>query len=298
MVCAKLGFGDMILFFVRFSLSIWNGANRLLFNNLTKTPENFSGGAAWSKLMEFDWIFKGVGASLVATFMLVSFCMESIDLKESFRAENLLGYFIRLSVAEVLVVFHAEIVQEVFKITGGMVKLLLGSSAFGLTLTPEQEQCLLNFNVNSWTEILDILAGLIVLLLAFIVLLIMLVMAGGIFFITYFRFIRILIMVPYGALAFSTVSGNRIFNETAINYIKNMLVLALDGVTMALALVVCNAFVSGGNIVPLPDNKILEGWLSMGEACITMFEMVITVGITAGMVGTADRLTTRLFRIV
>ena len=57
----------------------------------------------------------------------------------------------------------------------------------------------------------------------------------------YFRFLKLLVLVPFGALAFSTTGGNRMVSSTAVSYSKYFLSVLLEAVTMALAIIVCNA---------------------------------------------------------
>ena len=62
----------------------------------------------------------------------------------------------------------------------------------------------------------------------------------------YFRFLRLLIIVPMGSIAFSTMGGNRTVNHTVSAYCKYFLSVTFEAVTMALAIIVCNAFINAG----------------------------------------------------
>ena len=62
----------------------------------------------------------------------------------------------------------------------------------------------------------------------------------------YFRFLKILIIVPLGAIACSTMAGNRMVSHTMATYCKYFLSCVFEAVTMALAIVVCNAFINAG----------------------------------------------------
>ena len=55
----------------------------------------------------------------------------------------------------------------------------------------------------------------------------------------YFRFLKILIIVPLGAIACSTMAGNRMVSHTMSTYCKYFLSCVFEAVTMALAIVVC-----------------------------------------------------------
>ena len=58
--------------------------------------------------------------------------------------------------------------------------------------------------------------------------------------------IKILVVVPLGAIACSTMAGNRMVSHTMMTYCKYFLSCVFEAVTMALAIVVCNAFINAG----------------------------------------------------
>ena len=69
------------------------------------------------------------------------------------------------------------------------------------------------------------------------------------FFIIYtvhFRFLKILIIVPPGAIACSSMAGNRMVSHIMATYCKYFPSCVFEAVTMALAIVVCNAFINAG----------------------------------------------------
>ena len=62
----------------------------------------------------------------------------------------------------------------------------------------------------------------------------------------HFRFLRIMVIVPLAAIAFSTLAGNRTVSSTCVRYFKYFLSVVMEAVTMALAIIICNAFISAG----------------------------------------------------
>ena len=85
----------------------------------------------------------------------------------------------------------------------------------------------------------------------------------------YFRFLKILIIVPFGAIALSTISGNRMVSHTATTYARYFLSIVFEAVTMALAIIVCNALI------------------------IYLCEMTFTIALTVGTVKGAQGLTSK-----
>lgn len=76
----------------------------------------------------------------------------------------------------------------------------------------------------------------------------------------YFRFLKILIIVPLGAIACSTMAGNRMVSHTMATYCKYFLSCVFEAVTMALRFVTNTASGMGlikcGSVVIPFDNQI------------------------------------------
>ena len=62
----------------------------------------------------------------------------------------------------------------------------------------------------------------------------------------YVRFLKILVIVPFGSVASSTLSGNRMVSHTAVSYFKYFLSVVFEAVTIALSIIVSNAILSYG----------------------------------------------------
>ena len=96
-----------------------------------------------------------------------------------------------------------------------------------------------------------------------------------------------MVIVPMGAIAFSTMSGNRVVAHTCATYCKYFLSVCFEAVTMALAIVVCNAFVNAG----LPE--FLGDYADWTKTLIYLCEMTFTVALTVGSVKGSQSLTSK-----
>lgn len=105
----------------------------------------------------------------------------------------------------------------------------------------------------------------------------------------YFRFLRLLIIVPMGSIAFSTMGGNRTVNHTVAAYCKYFLSVTFEAVTMALAIIVCNAFINAG----LPT--FTSSYADWAKTLIYLCEMTFTIALTVGSVKGAQSLTSKAF---
>jgi len=128
------------------------------------------------------------------------------------------------------------------------------------------------------------LVGLLTALLSIIVLI------CGFFLIytVYFRFLKLMVIVPIGSIAFSTMSGNRMVAHTAVTYAKYFLSVTFEAVTMALAIIVCNAFINAG----LP--AFTGDYADWAKTLIYLCEMTFSIALTVGSVKGAQSLTSKV----
>ena len=101
--------------------------------------------------------------------------------------------------------------------------------------------------------------------------------------------LRLLIIVPMGAIAFSTMGGNRTVSHTVVTYCKYFLSVTFEAVTMALAIIVCNAFINAG----LP--AFTGNYTDWAKTLIYLCEMTFTIAMTVGSVKGAQSLTSKAF---
>lgn len=131
--------------------------------------------------------------------------------------------------------------------------------------------------------------SLIMLILAALLSIIIIICGFFMIYNVYFRFLKLLIIVPMGSLAFSTMGGNRAVNHTVAAYCKYFLSVTLEAVTMALAIIVCNAFVNAG----LPS--FTGSYSDWAQTLIYLCEMTFTIALTVGSVKGAQSLTSKAF---
>ena len=109
----------------------------------------------------------------------------------------------------------------------------------------------------------------------------------GLVYTVYFRFLKLLVIVPLGSIAFSTMGGNRMVSHTAVSYSKYFLSVVLEAVTMALAVILCNAFINAG----LPS--FTGNYADWAKTLIYLCEMTFTIALTVGSVKGAQSLTSK-----
>lgn len=229
--------GQQILDLLEMVFGFWNNQISLVFALLGQSPVSFKSGGPWGVIQNLEPIFVGVGSSLVVLFFVIGFCSESVDVKEDMRFEVILRMLMRIGIAEWLVANNVTIMKAFFTSAGNLVKLVGAGEMAELTIDSGQAEIIKNLGFGS---------SLVMLILASILSIVIIVCGFFLIYTVYFRFLKILILVPFGAIAFSTVSGNRMVSHTAVSYAKYFLSIVFEAVTMALAIVVCNALISAG----------------------------------------------------
>lgn len=272
--------GDKILSLLEMVFGFWNNQISLVFSMLGQSPVNFKGGGPWGVIEGIEPIFVAVGSSLVVLFFVIGFCSESVDIREEMRFEVILKMLIRVGLAEWFVSNYVTIMKAFFTSIGNLVGLLSAGTTTTLSIDSTQADIIKNLGFGE---------SLVMLILAALLSIIVIICGFFIIYTVYFRFLKILIIVPMGAIAFSTMGGNRTVSHTVVTYCKYFLSLVFEAVTMALAIIVCNAFVNAG----LP--AFTGSYADWAQTLIYLCEMTFTVAMTVGSVKGAQALTSKAF---
>lgn len=270
--------GEKILDLLEIVFGFWNHQASLVFSLLGQSPVDFKGGGPWGMVESVEPVFVAVGSSLVVLFFVIGFCSESVDIREDMRFEVILRMFIRLALAEWLVIDNVTIMKAFFTSIGNLVGLLSEGSCTTLSIDSTQADIIKNLGFGE---------SLVMLVLAALLSIIVIICGFFMIYTVYFRFLKIMVIVPAGSIAFSTLAGNRNVANTASAYAKYFLSVVFEAVTMALAVMLCNAFISAG----LPS--FIGSYSDWAKTLIYLCEMTFTIALTAGSVKGAQSLTSK-----
>ena len=270
--------GEKILALLEMVFGFWNNQVGLVFALLGQSPVTFKGGGPWQIVESIEPIFVGVGSSLVVLFFVIGFCSESVDVREEMRFEVILRMLIRLGLAEWFVANNVTIMKAFFSTVGNLVGALSEGQYKTLTIESTQAEVIKNLGFGE---------SLIMLILAALLSIIIIICGFFMIYTVYFRFLKLMIIVPIGAIAFSTMAGNRNVAHTASAYAKHFLSVVFEAVTMALAIILCNAFINAG----LPS--FTGSYADWAKTLIYLCEMTFTIALTVGSVKGAQSLTSK-----
>lgn len=274
--------GDNILDLLNMVFGFWNNQVSLVFALLKESPVEFKGGGPWDVISGIEPIFVAVGSSLVVLFFVIGFCSESVDVKEDMRFEVILRMLIRLGLAEWIVANNVTIMKAVFTSVGNLVGLLSNGTSAELKIASEQAKIIedLGFGESLIMLILTALLSIIIIICGFFLI-----------YTVYFRFMKLLIIVPLGSIAYSTMGGNRMVAHTAVTYSKYFLSVVLEAVVMALAIILCNALINSG----LPS--FTGDYADWAKTLIYLCELTFTIALTVGTVKGAQSLASKALGI-
>lgn len=270
--------GDKILALLEMVFGFWNSQVSLVFAMLGQSPVSFKGGGPWTVVEGIEPIFVAVGSSLVILFFVIGFCSESVDIREEMRFEVILRMLIRLGLAEWLVTNNVTIMKAFFTSIGNLVNLLSVGQQTTLVIDSAQAEVIKNLGFGE---------GLIMLILAALLSVIVIICGFFLIYTVYFRFLKIMVIVPIGSIALATLAGNRNVAHTASTYAKHFLSVVFEAVTMALAIILCNAFINAG----LP--AFTGNYADWAKTLIYLCEMTFTIALTVGSVKGAQSLTSK-----
>ena len=218
-----------------FGDDFFSGFIRKAIQVLCQTPKQWNSDG-WSFIMEtVNVVFVVFGCQLVVLFFLIGFIADSIDPRHDVRIETIMKALFKIILAEYLVCASGEIITTFF----GFVGTLTGGYANPSFTMPtwqilnasgdliELEQALLE---------IDFVPLLLTVLFAFVYMLVMLAAGVIIAYTAYMRFFKIMLIIPYGSLASSTVAGNGALSHTAMQFYKYVLCVVLEAVTIIVAI--------------------------------------------------------------
>ena len=199
--------GEAILALLEIVFGFWNNQVSLVFELLGQSPTGFKGGGPWGIIEGIEPLFVGIGSALVVLFFVIGFCAESVDIREEIRFEAILRMFIRVAIAQWLVSYNITIMKDRFTSCGNLVGHLGQNQSVELSIDPAQAEVIkdLGFGTSIVFLILAVFLSLIVIICGFFLL-----------YNVYFRFLKIMVIVPFGAIASSTLAGNRGLSNTFV----------------------------------------------------------------------------------
>lgn len=252
--------------------SLYNKLITLSTSFLTENPKNWMGGAGWSEIQKLNDGFVVVGLTCVVVFWLIGFFMEVTDWRTEVRLEKILVNFVKLSVAQWFVCNSLNIVGALFSLVGDLIPSGADAATIDvtyatLTLEAYAED---NYSIVS----MALMAGLV---LASAMFAMVMIIIGVLVLKTAFtRFFKVLVIVPYGALASSTIAGNHAVSGSAASFYKYAINCVLEAATMIIALKLYAA------LVGTMSRFMTSGTNALGQSVVVSSSTATDIAISVG----------------
>lgn len=269
---------------IRIGIKIWNYAILSIVSLLQLDLETYAGGAGMDFARSIHTVFLSVSAPLlVVIFFWHVYELSYEDRKQGSDFWSILSTFYPLVIGEALLTYSIDIVAWVFRLGFYLVKSVTSFSIDSLMI---DETVIVNDLQNNQLGASDAVGGILLLLLSFFTVIVILVCVCLLFYIVYFRYIKLYALLPFSSLAFVTYVGPQEFKRIATMYFKYILALALESVAMLISIILCNVLITGtisngiGGIVDLFLGNNFA--ILVSHLLIIIFNCAMTVGACKG----------------
>lgn len=264
---------------IKFALSVWNSLIQFAYDLLFQSPSTFKGGVIWKAMMAINPYFIIVSTAVLSVLFMAGFVKEFQDLRKEINIEIFTKLLCRLTISEYLIVNTFTIINDIFKIGGALIKNILTAKVNKVSVSKADLKVFQDVSITD---------GLVLIIVSVICILAISFMGGALLYTVYMRFFKIYVSLPFGSLAVATTAGAGM-GYVAKGYVQHILTLALEGVAIAVAIVVCNKFIGSGLDLGL------KGSGDMAKGCIILFEKTFAIALTLGVCKGAEVQIRRMF---
>lgn len=288
----KINFSGPIKAWLRFIYALWNSLINetyriLLLLPTDKPTDDIDLSDVNYALNSINSIFVAVATSLLVLFFLIGFCSETTNVREEMRFDTIARYLVRLIVAEYFTIHNKKILMQILKVCKAFCKQL--KKFFNL----KDAKLHISADEKKAIEALGFLESILVLIVVVIIGAIILFMGISVVWTVYTRFLKVCLMIPFGALAFATMAGPQGGEVSRISssYIKAFLSNAISSIVIAVALIFGIKL-----MMCVPIKLALPDWVSESFVSIIgiMFGKMLQASVMVACVKEAEYLTERM----
>lgn len=217
-------FAEPLHDFLQKGVSMYNQLVDCGVSILTADPKNLNTDI-WDIVTGINSALITVSALVATILLLVNFCSTSLDVKDNMRLESVLKLYIRIGLTNFFIVNNMTVITAV---------LSAGNYITGKFGTPGSGHLSMSLGVAKFKN--HGAGTLLIALLVVAVFGILLYSGGNLILAAYKRYFKLLLIVPYGSLAFATMAGDHDTARSARSYVKYILATFLEAAAMILIL--------------------------------------------------------------
>lgn len=266
MLAVKLG--DVELDLLTVADRIFNYIYNLSVSLFTTNPRDWAESMGiWSIINQIYEKIIPVGCSLVVVIFLIGFCSNTVDVKEELNFEKAIRLLIRLGITEWFVVNSLTITGYLFSMVSGLIGLVNNT-----TTTPS-----ITSPVSTYLYEMSNTSRVVLLFVVIFYLVILPVSAAAIMVMALIRLFKVMLIIPYGPIAYSTIAGGiQAISGTLPSYIKYLLGTLLEAFSVMVALKIGQVMILNKSLFDLtsiPSSDYLMPCIL--ELCQTMISAVL-----------------------
>ena len=259
------------------ALETWNEKFAEIWTLLTKSPEQFKGGAIWRVIVNIHGALQAIGYALLVLFFVIGVVKTCGSFAEVKKPEHALKLFIRFAIAKIVITNGMELLLKLITIMQGVISGIMTSSGVTrgrFSVLPDSiveaiEECDFWESIPLWA--VTLIGGLFITILAFIMILSV-----------YGRFFKIYMYAAIAPIPLSTFAGEPTQN-VGKTFLKSFCAVLLEGGIIVLACIIFSVFASSKPVVDSSAAAVTQVWTYVGELIFNM--LVLT-----GSVKMADRI--------
>ena len=251
------------------ALETWNSKYAEIWTLLTRSPENFKGGAIWQVILNIHGALQAIGYALLVLFFVVGVVKTCGSLTEVKKPEHALKLFIRFALAKGVITYGLELMLKLMVIVQGVISKIMTASGIAGSSSTALPQIIINAieDCGFWESIplwaVTLIGGLFITVLSFIMIMSV-----------YGRFFKIYMYSAIAPVPLSTFAGQPTEN-VGKTFLKSYCAVLLEGAIIVLACVIFSVFASSPPTVDTSAAAVTQVWSYVGEL---IFNMLVLVG--------------------
>ena len=251
------------------ALNTWNEKLAEIWQLITKSPQQFKGGAIWSVIVNIHGALQAIGIALLVLFFVVGVMKTCGSFAEVKRPEHALKLFIRFALAKGAVNYGMELMLALFNIAQGVISTIMQASGIGTaqqTVLPDEivtavEECGFFESIPLWA--VTLIGGLLITVLSFVMIMTV-----------YGRFFKLYLYTAIAPIPLSSFAGEPSQN-VGKSFIRSYAAVCLEGAIIVLACIIFSLFAAAPPTVDPDAAAVSMVWSYIGEL---VFNMLVLVG--------------------
>lgn len=238
---------------------------------LRASPESWNAGVGWNIIVAINNSFVAVAASLYIIFWLIGICSDSLDIRSNLRLEVMLKHIAKLVVGEFIITHTIDIIKVILSLVYSGTGLIMKVDSTSSSILADNNMYGIDSIIQSISSYENVWELILLVFFGIVFMLTMLIVGGGILYLTYVRLFKVLMIIPLSSLASSTIASSHQISSTTISYWKYTFATILEAVTIMIAIVLGTALMKS-NAITFDSMSVVLSW--MAKCIIIGFTML------------------------